>query len=102
MSDETVLQRAMEDLDGTSARIEELRAQIAQHEEHIGEIDRFIATYRRYASDDQGAASTPSPAFAYADYSAARSRFSKGPRCQRGPFIFAAYTKVALAAFGAL
>ena len=57
----------MEDLDGTTARIEELRAQIAQHEEHIAEVDRFISTYRRYASDDQGSMSTPAPAFAYAD-----------------------------------
>jgi hypothetical protein len=57
----------MEDLDSTTARIEELRAQIAQHEEHIAEVDRFIATYRRYASDDLGSMNTPAPAFAYAD-----------------------------------
>ena len=57
----------MEDLDRTTARIEELRAEIAQNEEHIADVDRFIATYRRYASEDAGTVGTPTPAFAYAD-----------------------------------
>jgi hypothetical protein len=65
LSDETVLQRAMADVEETTARIEELRAQIAEHEDHIAEVDRFIATYRRYASE--GAADIPVPAFAYAE-----------------------------------
>ena len=67
MSDESVMQRAVEDLDRTTARIEELRAEIAQNEEHIADVDRFIATYRRYASEEQISVGNPSPAFAYAD-----------------------------------
>jgi hypothetical protein len=63
VSDDQVLQRALEDETRTNGEIDELKAQIAQHEQHLAEVDQFIATYRRYASVDTPAA----PAFAYAD-----------------------------------
>jgi hypothetical protein len=63
VNDEAVLQRALEDQDATTARIEELRAQIAQQELHLADVEQFIEVYRRYAAIEPA---TPAvPAFAY-------------------------------------
>jgi hypothetical protein len=52
VSDETVLRRATADRQETQARIQKLHAEIERQEAHVADVDKFLATYHRYASGE--------------------------------------------------
>ena len=51
MNDDTVRQGALADQRHTQTRIEALRAEIAEHEEHLTRVTDFIAAYDWYSAN---------------------------------------------------